>query len=69
MQVGQSGFPVDAALVQDNDPSSPGGSLSYWKEDAQAIATHLASSAPDLKYLEAWNEPNVGAFASGALTT
>ncbi len=69
VQVGQSGFPVDAALVQDNDPSSPGGSLSYWKEDAQAIATHLASSAPDLEYVEAWNEPNNGTFSGPVYVT
>ena len=29
-----------------------------WQADIQAIATHFATSAPDLTYFEAWNEPN-----------
>ena len=29
-----------------------------WQADVQAIATHFATSAPDLTYFEAWNEPN-----------
>ena len=29
-----------------------------WQTDVQAIATHFATSAPDLTYFEAWNEPN-----------
>ncbi|MGH9104653.1 MAG: discoidin domain-containing protein, partial [Acidimicrobiales bacterium] len=35
----------------------------YWQGDAEAIAEHFATTAPDLGYVEAWNEPNTGPFS------
>ncbi len=46
-----TGGAIDGGLVVNN-----GGTL--WSQDVQAIATHFATSAPDLTALEAWNEPN-----------
>ena len=45
-----TGGPVDTAVVNFGN--------GLWQQDVQAIAAHFASSAPDLTYLEAWNEPN-----------
>lgn len=51
VQVGQDD-PVDEAVVR-------GG---YWGADVTAIVRHFHESAPDLAYLEAWNEPNSGPY-------
>ncbi|MHB1844988.1 MAG: discoidin domain-containing protein [Deltaproteobacteria bacterium] len=40
--------PTDQALMQDG----------YWQEDVQAIMEHFAQTAPDLSYVEPFNEPN-----------
>jgi hypothetical protein len=40
--------PTDQTLMQDG----------YWQEDVQAIMEHFAQSAPDLSYVEPFNEPN-----------
>ena len=52
VQVGQD-VSVDEALV----------SSGYWQEDVEAIMEHFASTAPDLSYVEAWNEPNTGPYS------
>jgi hypothetical protein len=52
VQVGQDNA-VDEALV--------GSGL--WGQDVEAIMEHFATSAPDLHYVEAWNEPNAGPFS------
>jgi hypothetical protein len=55
VQVGQDN-PVDEALV----------SAGYWQADVAAIIRHLAASAPDLRDVEVWNEPNTGPFTPAA---
>jgi hypothetical protein len=52
VQVGQDD-PVDEALV----------SSGLWGPDVEAVVAHFAKTAPDLSYVEAWNEPNTGPFS------
>ncbi|MGH9105826.1 MAG: discoidin domain-containing protein [Acidimicrobiales bacterium] len=37
-------------------------SSGYWEADVKAIVAHFARTAPDLRYVEAWNEPNTGPY-------
>ena len=59
VQIGQAGAPVDLALVQNG----------YWGEDILAIAEHFDATAPDLHYLDTWDEPNNGSFTAANYVT
>ena len=58
VQFGQDN-PVDEALV----------SSGLWPADVAAILGHFATSAPDLRDVEAWNEPNTGPFTPASYVT
>ena len=53
VQVGQNN--TTNVLVLDNG---------FWQQDVEAILEHFAQSAPDLEYVEAWNEPNAAGYSA-----
>ncbi len=57
------GVKIEVQFGQENAGDEALVTSGYWQQDVVAIAEHFALSAPDLAFVEAWNEPNSGPFS------